>query len=151
MGIFDAFKSKPLVKEIGNLNCISIGGKFDTGHKVDNKALFKYLKENIKKNTLKKEFTITIKEKIINEDTNEANLSSVGKFYIPSNQIDDGDEKSAETVGRQSHYCGRRRNGAGGRWQRKGCCGHVCPAWCQGLLYGHQRIGGQQYRENDPG
>jgi len=94
MGIFDAFKSKPLVKEIGNLNCISIGGKFDTGHKVDNKALFKYLKENIKKNTLKKEFTSTIKEKIINEDINEANLSSVGKFYIPSNQIDDGDEKS---------------------------------------------------------
>ena len=49
MGIFDVFKSKPVVKEIGNLNCVNIGGKFDTGHKVDNKALFKYLKDHIKK------------------------------------------------------------------------------------------------------
>ena len=30
MGIFDVFKSKPDVKEIGNLNCVNIGGKFDT-------------------------------------------------------------------------------------------------------------------------
>ena len=55
MGIFDVFKSKPDVREIGNLNCVNIGGKFDTGHKVDNKALFKFLKDHIKKNTLKKD------------------------------------------------------------------------------------------------
>ena len=54
MGIFDVFKSKPDVREIGNLNCVNIGGKFDTGYKVDNKALFKYLKDHIKKKTLKK-------------------------------------------------------------------------------------------------
>ena len=93
MGIFDVFKSKPEVKEIGNLNCINIGGKFDTGHKVDNKALFKYLNDHIKKKTIKKEFSIKIKEKIINENINEIDLNSVGKFYIPSNQIDDGEEK----------------------------------------------------------
>ena len=56
MGIFDVFKSKPDVREIGNLNCVNIGGKFDTGHKVDNKALFKYLKDHIKKKTLKRIF-----------------------------------------------------------------------------------------------
>lgn len=93
MGFFDAFKSKSVSKEIGNLNCVNIGGKFDTGYKVDNKALFKYLNDHIKKETLKKEFTIKIKEKIINDNVNEVDLSSLGKFYIPSDQINDDEEK----------------------------------------------------------
>ena len=93
MGFFDAFKSKSVLKEIGNLNCVNIGGKFDTGYKVDNKALFKYLNDHIKKGTLKKEFTIKIKEKIISDNVNEVDLSSLGKFYIPSDQINDDEEK----------------------------------------------------------
>ena len=63
MGIFDVFKSKPAVKEIGNLNCVNIGGKFDTGHKVDNKALFKYLNDHIKKKLLKKNILQPLKTK----------------------------------------------------------------------------------------
>ena len=80
MGIFDVFKSKPDVREIGNLNCVNIGGKFDTGHKVDNKALFKFLKDHIKKNTLKKEFSSKINEKIISDTVNELKVGSAGIF-----------------------------------------------------------------------
>ena len=84
MGIFDVFKSKPDVREIGNINCVNIGGKFDTGHKVDNKALFKYLKDHIKKKTLKKEFSLKINEKIISGTVNELKVKSAGIFFIPS-------------------------------------------------------------------
>ena len=91
MGIFDVFKSKLVVKEIGNLNCVNIGGKFDTGHKVDNKALFKYLKDHIKKKTLKKEFSSKINEKIINDTVNELKVKSAGIFFIPSNFINHKD------------------------------------------------------------
>ena len=91
MGIFDVFKSKPDVKEIGNLNCVNIGGKFDTGHKVDNKALFKFLKDHIKKNTLKKEFSSKINEKIISDTVNELKVASAGIFFVPSNFINHKD------------------------------------------------------------
>jgi len=91
MGIFDVFKSKPDVKEIGNLNCVNIGGKFDTGHKVDNKALFKYLKDHIKKKTLKKEYSTTIKDKTISDTINEVKVASAGSFFIPRNFINEKD------------------------------------------------------------
>ena len=91
MGIFDVFKSKPDVKEIGNLNCVNIGGKFYTGHKVDNKALFKFLKDHIKKNTLKKEFSSKINEKIISDTVNELKVGSAGIFFVPSNFINHKD------------------------------------------------------------
>ena len=91
MGIFDVFKSKPVVKEIGNLNCVNIGGKFDTGHKVDNKALFKYLKDHIKKKTLKKEYSTTIKDKTISDTINEVKVASAGSFFVPRNFINEKD------------------------------------------------------------
>ena len=91
MGIFDVFKSKPDVREIGNLNCVNIGGKFDTGYKVDNKALFKFLKDHIKKNTLKKEFSSKINEKIISDTVNELKVGSAGIFFVPSNFINHKD------------------------------------------------------------
>ena len=91
MGIFDVFKSKPIVKEIGNLNCVNIGGKFDTGKKVDNKALFKYLNGHIKKKTLKKEFATTIKDKTISDTINEVKVASAGSFFIPRNFINEKD------------------------------------------------------------
>ena len=91
MGILDIFKSKPDVREIGNLNCVNIGGKFDTGHKVDNKALFKFLKDHIKKNTLKKEFSSKINEKIISDTVNELKVASTGIFFVPSNFINHKD------------------------------------------------------------
>ena len=91
MVIFDIFKSKPNIKEIGNLNCVNIGGKFDTGYKVDNKTLFKYLKDHIKKKTLKKEFSSKINEKIINDTVNELKVKSAGIFFVPSNFINHKD------------------------------------------------------------
>ena len=60
-------------------------------NKLLTKGFFKLNEEEVK--TIKKEFSIKIKEKIINENINEIDLNSVGKFYIPSNQIDDGEEK----------------------------------------------------------
>ena len=91
MGIFDIFKSKPDVRELGNLNCINIGGKFDTGYKVDNKALFKYLKDHIKKKTLKKEYSTTIKDKTISDTINEVKVVSAGSFFVPRNFINEKD------------------------------------------------------------
>ena len=77
-------KVNPMLGEIGNLNCVNISGKFDTGHKVDNKALFKFLKDHIKKNTLKKEFSSKINEKVISEIVNEL---KVGKGIFCSKLI----------------------------------------------------------------
>ena len=95
MGIFDIFKSNNKtsnnIKEIGNLNCINIGGKFDTGYKVDNKELFKYLKERIKKDTLKNEFSSVIKDKTISDTVNEIKAGSAGSFFVPRNLINDKD------------------------------------------------------------
>jgi len=91
MGIFDVFKSKTVVKEIGTVNCVNIGGKFDTGHKVDNKALFKYLNDHIKKKTLKKEYSTTIKDKTISDTINEVKVASAGSFFIPRNFINEKD------------------------------------------------------------
>ena len=44
LGSINIFSNNSEKKEIGNLNCINIGGKFDTGHnKQDYKAISKFI------------------------------------------------------------------------------------------------------------
>ena len=65
LGSFNIFSNKSEKKEIGNLNCINIGGMFDTGHnKRDYKAMSKFINNHLKKKTLKKSLNLNLKIKI---------------------------------------------------------------------------------------
>ena len=90
LGSFNIFSNKSEKKEIGNLNCINIGGMFDTGHnKRDYKAMSKFINNHLKKKTLKKEFEFKFKDKNINDTVNEVKIDKLSNFFIPKNFINE--------------------------------------------------------------
>ena len=96
LGSFNIFSNKSEKKEIGNLNCINIGGKFDTGHnKKDYKAISKFINNHLKKKTLKKEFEFKLKDKNINDTVNEVKIDKLSNFFVPKNFINEKKLKHA--------------------------------------------------------
>ena len=88
LGSINIFSNNSEKKEIGNLNCINIGGKFDTGHnKQDYKAISKFINNHLKKKTLKKEFEFKLKDKNINDTVNEVKIDKLSNFFVPKNFI----------------------------------------------------------------
>ena len=86
LGSINIFSNNSEKKEIGNLNCINIGGKFDTGHnKQDYKAISKFINNHLKKKTLKKEFEFKLKDKNINDTVNEVKIDKLSNFFVPKN------------------------------------------------------------------
>ena len=98
LGSINIFSNNSEKKEIGNLNCINIGGKFDTGHnKKDYKAISKFINNHLKKKTLKKEFEFKLKDKNINDTVNEVKIDKLSNFFVPKNFINE--KKLKEVVG----------------------------------------------------